>query len=163
MPAAVNLIEELEREIGISIKQRDYTELNHLLANGFSLDEKGKIIGLNLDGRLKPGISLNFLLNFKHLRVLNLNSTGINDISCLQELTQLCTLGLVHNRINVLPEEIVDLGMNIDLDSKYINGAGLFLYGNPLEKPPQEIVRQGYDIIKNWYRNHSPYQLKHRK
>jgi small GTP-binding protein len=170
----LELIKQLEIEISKKLKKRKFDEIDEFWINGFSTDENGHVIGLNLDNINLKHLPVT-LLKFKHLQLLHLFRTELTDISFLQSLSDLTnlnlsrneiidisflqglknltTLDLIDNKIIELPEAIVDLGMKIDVDSNGVKGEGLYLFGNPLEKPPIEIVRKGKDAIKAYFKS----------
>lgn len=120
---------------------------------GFSIDEKGQVTGLNLDLIELTSFTLTILSTLHHLERLSLYSTGITDISSLQRLNQLKVMYLFDNKIKQLPETILELGPDIDVYSSEIgallsNKNAIFLGGNPLEKPPEEIIRPGKEAIR---------------
>lgn len=60
--------------------------------------------------------------------------------------------------IKQLPETILELGLDIDVDSDShdvikSNKNAIFLEGNPLEKPPIEIIRQGNEAIRAYFKS----------
>jgi len=84
------------------------------------------------------------------LTKLGLHHNKITDISAFRNLTNLTWVDLSHNQIKSLPTRILDL--NIDLLWMLRKpDKGLNLYGNPLESPPVEIVKQGKDAIRNYF------------
>jgi len=87
-----------------------------------------------------------------NLRTLYLRSNQITDISALnlKELKQIKELDLRNNKISHLPQEIVDL--NIKIKWEYHYTSGINLYGNPLENPPVEIIKQGTESVKNYFK-----------
>lgn len=216
MAADLELIEQLEKEIGINLKEIDFDKIEFGAIRGFAIDEKGEVIGLNLNGiELEPlPISLSkfnncrklsldrtkikdiyFLKNFNHLSTLYLRSNQITDISLLKDLsnlidldlrnnqiTDICflkdlnhlkTLGLrnnnikdisfiqcfknlasfdlCNNKIKELPESIVE--MAIKVDSEWTGRGEICLYGNPIEKPPLEIVKKGRKATKAYFKS----------
>ena len=86
------------------------------------------------------------------LTELYLDSNQLTDVSPLQGLKQLKILNLRHNKISQLPEAIFHLGLDVIWDSKYDWFAGLHLYGNPLETPPVEVVKQGKEAVLNYFK-----------
>jgi len=214
----LELIKELEKKIGRELPERNFKYILDSSTNGFSFDEEGNVIGLNLD-RIELGPKAAFLSKFRHLEKLNLEKTGItdysflqglnnltqlylwhnqikdisflknlsnltdlvlggnniNDFSVLKELTQLTQLSLWKNQITdisffqvlrnlkkldlrdnqikELPEALLELGMEIDVNSKTAWENKIYLYGNPLERPPVEIVKKGKKAVKAWFKS----------
>ncbi|MBI9018747.1 MAG: hypothetical protein JEZ07_15950 [Phycisphaerae bacterium] len=70
----------------------------------------------------------------------------------IAQLTSLKTLYLPGNQIKALPQWITQLDMEIVWEKDY-TGNGINLYGNPLEEPPIEVVKQGKDAIKAYFEN----------
>jgi small GTP-binding protein len=85
---------------------------------------------------------------------LDLSSNQIADFSFLSGLKQLTFLNLINNKIIELPESMVNLGVEIDVgkeDAYSYDDNGIFLFGNPIEKPPLEITRKGSGAIKAYF------------
>jgi internalin A len=83
------------------------------------------------------------------LSTLDLSGNKITDISPLLGLKNLERLNLKKNKITQLPEELVDLGMEINWKSDFL--IGIILEGNPLETPPIEIVKQRTEAVRNYF------------
>ena len=83
------------------------------------------------------------------LTKLDLSENQIADISPLIGLKNLQQLTLNNNKITRLPDELVDLVMEIKWD--FDASDSIFLEGNPLETPPIEIVKQGTDAVRNYF------------
>jgi small GTP-binding protein len=109
-----------------------------------------QLTSLDLSGNQLTDISV--LQRLSQLTSLDLSYNSLTDISVLQGLSQLTSLGLRNNKISQLPETIVDLGMEIDVDKEY-GGQGILLYGNPLESPPVEIIRKGKEAIRAYFKS----------
>ncbi|MCP4219884.1 MAG: GTP-binding protein [bacterium] len=78
----------------------------------------------------------------------------MSDLSPLQGLTNLTKLDARKNSITSLPEALLQLDLEIDVDTKDLwEGSGILLYGNPLKSPPPEIIRIGKDAIRNYFRS----------
>jgi internalin A len=62
-------------------------------------------------------------------------------------------INLSGNKIGELPEKILNLELDMDVDSEFtpVEHKCIFLRGNPLEKPPLEIVRKGREAIKAYF------------
>jgi len=90
-----------------------------------------------------------FLENLKNLQSLDLGNNQISDIHFLENLTGLRNLDLKNNQIKKIPAFIFQLGMYINTD-RYMGG-GLSLFGNPIESPPLEIIKQGRQSILDWF------------
>jgi len=66
------------------------------------------------------------------------------------QLASLTRLDLQNNRLTELGEWITELDMEIKWVDGLI-GEGINLYGNPLERPPVEIVRKGREAVRNYF------------
>ena len=93
---------------------------------------------------------ISFLKDLKQLQALYLSGNQISDISFFKDLKQLQSLNLSNNQIKELPLFIFQLGMEINME-KY-GGQGLCLYGNPIESPPLEIVKQGREAVLTYFK-----------
>ncbi|MEH1829656.1 MAG: COR domain-containing protein, partial [Nostoc sp.] len=86
---------------------------------------------------------LEAIARLQQLTSLNLSSNQLTTlpetIACLPQLT---SLDLSHNQITTLPETIARLQQL----------TSLYLSFNPIEKPPPEIVAQGIEAIKDYFR-----------
>jgi len=92
---------------------------------------------------------ISVLENLIKLRRLELDNNQISDISVLENLTQLKTADLRENKIKEIPYSIFKLKMGVNADNE--GSSGLFLYGNPIESPPMEIIKQGRESVLNWF------------
>lgn len=84
------------------------------------------------------------------LTYLNLSSNQIWDVTAVKYLKNLIDLYLRNNHISQLPEELLDLGLDIGWGMFDIS-KGICLEGNPLETPPVEIVKQGTEAVRNYF------------
>ncbi|NIM11825.1 MAG: hypothetical protein GTO45_06875, partial [Candidatus Aminicenantes bacterium] len=102
-------------------------------------------LGDNQISDISPIKELNALID------LRLYNNQISDISPIKELKKNPKrLDLENNRISQLPIEIVELGMEIEWEYDYIEG--IFVRGNPLETPPIEIIKQGTEAVRNYFK-----------
>ncbi|MFC1636319.1 leucine-rich repeat domain-containing protein [Planctomycetota bacterium] len=87
-------------------------------------------------------------------KLTNLDSHGnrLTDLSPLQGLTNLTNLDLRSNRIKKLPVELLELGMEVVWEDYELEGA-INLYGNPLESPPVEVVKEGMKAIRDYFKS----------
>ena len=92
------------------------------------------------------------LEGLEKLRILYLRNNRLEDISAILGLTDLTLLDLMENEIRSLPQKILDLGMEIDIASRYHCGEGLFLYKNPIENPPLEILEEGNEAVAGYFK-----------
>ena len=89
------------------------------------------------------------------LNLLNLDQTDISDISSLRNLKNLDFLILENNNITSIPQWITDFNLKIrySINEKTRGLAkGIELSNNPLENPPLEIVKQGNESIKRYFK-----------
>lgn len=95
--------------------------------------------------------SIEPLRNLINLRHLSLQRNQISDLSPVRNLKKLSTLNLGENPIEVLPPWILDLDPDFrwtDAGERgYIN-----LGNNPLKIPPPEIVKEGKNAIRNYFK-----------
>jgi len=93
---------------------------------------------------------ISYLSGLTNLTTLDLWNNQISEISFLEGLTNLNRLDLGHNKIKKLPAEMVYLQIEIVWKDAWF-GKGLNLYGNPLEIPPVEVVKQGTEAVRNYF------------
>jgi len=118
------------------------------IVDSFVIKQLINLTDLNLE---HTGLSnISFLSGLRNLRKLDLEGNTISDISPLKDLKNLKKLDLRNNQIKELPECICDLGMDFYWDN---SAKGIGLEGNPIEIPPIEIVKQGKEKIKYWFKN----------
>jgi internalin A len=84
------------------------------------------------------------------LTELYLWQNQIADLSPLIGLKKLRRLTLDNNKITRLPGELVEGGMEIKWQDDY--RGGISLENNPLESPPIEIVKQGTNAVRNYFK-----------
>ena len=118
MPDDLKIIKQLEKRIGRGLKERGVNEIMGFKRNGFSINEKGQVIGLNLCEIKLTSPTLEILSTFHHLKILDLHSTGITDISSLQGLSNLMELYLYKNKITDI-SSLQRLGNLTYLDLSY--------------------------------------------
>jgi small GTP-binding protein len=167
------IIKQLEKEIGKTLKQKDFKNIGKIYHKGFAVDENGNVIGLNLDSlklkRLPDSLAtfhhlkilslydniltdVSILQSLNSLNILDLNNNQLADISSLQGLSNLTRLNLRHNYVTWLPEKLLDLEIEIDVDSDWSEkDKKIYLYGNPLETPPIEIIKKGKEAIRAYF------------
>ncbi|MCP5048664.1 MAG: GTP-binding protein [bacterium] len=97
---------------------------------------------------------VNALQGLTKLTKLILYNNELTDLSALQGLKYLSKLNLRNNQITQLPEKLAGLGMAINVkETIYYGQVGLFLTGNPLESPPLEILQQGGEAVKSYFKS----------
>jgi len=92
---------------------------------------------------------LSALKTLFNLTDLDLSFNPISDLSDLKALPSLTKLILIHNQLSELPEWVLNLNIPIELALQ--DGDGIFLEGNPIEKPPLEIIKQGNEAIRSYF------------
>lgn len=99
--------------------------------------------------------SLSGIERLVNLTTLHLSRNQLTSLSGLERLKKLSRLALFVNKIKQLPEAIVDLGMEIDVESGSASTGdkGIFLSGNPIESPPMEILKKGNKAIKAYFKS----------
>ncbi len=85
-----------------------------------------------------------------NLKTLNLSSNQITDISSFQELKNLTMLDLCNNKITEIPKTIVEPGLEINFYHDFPINESINLYGNPIIKPPLEIMKRGTRAIRDY-------------
>jgi len=98
MPTDLELIEQLQKEIGIKLPNLDFDEIIYSDKPGFFLDMDGYVTGLNLL-KIKLIPVPKSISKYKNLKQLNLFGTNLSDISFLKGLTLLTELSLADNQI----------------------------------------------------------------
>lgn len=110
---------------------------------------------LNLSRNFVEELPKNFF-QLVNLESLNLSYNKITKINSeINKLKNLNTVDLRGNRIKILDESLLDLAQvekyNIASDFETKLGT-IYLYGNPIEKPPLEVVNQGKASLKNYFK-----------
>jgi internalin A len=95
----LKIIKQLEKQIGRELKQRSFDEILNFENIYFSIDEKGRVTGLNLEQIKITSPTLTTLSTLHNLQRLILKSTKLTDISSLQRLSNLTSLDLGNNHI----------------------------------------------------------------
>lgn len=91
------------------------------------------------------------LENLKELRILSLSGNLLHDLSPLQTLTQLIELNLENTGLLDLSTLIPLLKVTSLRVGTEVNDEDIRLFGNPIEKPPREIIWQGREAILEWF------------
>jgi small GTP-binding protein len=121
-PAYLTLIKHLEKDLGVTMGQCPFDEIEGIKENGFSLDEVGTTVnGLSLYRvQVAPAVetlakfpdlkklsivegginNCAFVQNYPLLTHLNLTGNNIEDISCLEKLKNLANVYLGNNRVS---------------------------------------------------------------
>lgn len=131
----------LEKLTTIEFLNLSYNQINYIgfLKNLFQLRSLDLSYNNINNGR--------FLENLFELNVLNLSHNQINNIGFLKNLSQLHFLDLRHNNINELPLSALEkLPFEWDTEKNYGSYGTTTLYGNPLQNPPIEVLKQGREF-----------------
>jgi small GTP-binding protein len=96
-------------------------------------------------------LDISVLKKLTNLKLLALNDNEIFDISALSNIKELKRLDLRYNKISQIPIDMLEMGMEIKWEFQHIKD-GIYLNGNPLETPPIEIVMQGNEAVRNYFK-----------
>jgi Leucine-rich repeat (LRR) protein len=162
------------------LKQLEYLHLySNIIEDICPLKNLFELTRLNLfDNKIKNITPLEGLINLNYLAInknqindisplsklnklneLFLGHKGgnnISDISPLKELKQISRLELQNNPITNIHEWITDFDLEIQWKD-YGEVGFITFYNNPLESPPVEIVKQGKERIKEWFKQQEKY------
>ncbi|MGA1839715.1 MAG: leucine-rich repeat domain-containing protein [bacterium] len=105
----------------------------------------------SLDLRSNELSDVSFLKELKGLTTLYLGFNKLSDVSFLKELKGLTYLDLRNNRIKEVPAWLAKKDLIINIEELALFTDGIALYGNPIEKPPLEVVKRGNEAILNYY------------
>ncbi|MGE5343171.1 MAG: COR domain-containing protein [Candidatus Omnitrophota bacterium] len=132
---------------------RELTQLIYLSLDSNQIIDISPLRELTQLGNLY--LNSNQIIDFSPLRsltqltVLNLSSNQIIDISPLRELKKLNILDIRNNNIHRLLRDFAFGQTIIDWNENSFGEMNLF--GNPLESPPVEIVKQGTAAVRNYF------------
>ncbi|MCX6578770.1 MAG: GTP-binding protein [Candidatus Aminicenantes bacterium] len=167
----MEIIRKIEKLTGGKLKPRPLEGIWGI-ENGYALDKTGQVQGVNLDNREIKDISflrslsglthlylssnqitdLMPLMALSNLTELYLSNNQIADLTPLRELKHLTTLDVHKNLIRELSPDFTSLWPGMAMEWKDdLSFYSLNLYGNPLEKPPLEIIKQGKTAIKAYF------------
>ena len=86
-----------------------------------------------------------------HLKVLDLRSNQLSTLpESISKLSNLTQLYLNDNKIEKVPSWLAENKLEIEIENQYAFDS-INLYGNPIEEPPLEVVKQGNQAILNYY------------
>ncbi|TKJ41682.1 hypothetical protein CEE37_03700 [candidate division LCP-89 bacterium B3_LCP] len=85
-----------------------------------------------------------------NLTELLLYDNKLSDITPLKDLTKLNLIDFDGNPLKILPPWITDFNMDIKWTKQITEGCITF-YGNPLQTPPVEIVKQGKEAVRSYF------------
>ncbi|MCP4220196.1 MAG: hypothetical protein GY765_36530, partial [bacterium] len=148
MVSDLDIIKQLEKQLGIELEKRPIDNLPNNNAYAVAADNPESVTGLNvLEGKLND---LSLVMELQCLTSLAVVNMALTDVSPLAGLQALETLILMNNKITTLPPDVARLHMAVKWEFK-APFKGMFLYGNPLERPPVVIVRKGKNAINAWF------------
>jgi hypothetical protein len=171
MATDLEIVKKIEKKLGIELKKVD-KEGFKTKTRSYYTDDKNNIIGLRLHDLKISDISalkdlqkltvlwlydnqisdISALKDLQKLTVLTLWGNQITDISSLKDLQKLTYLDLMNNRLTTLPGWITELGLELEWGYP-IKFEGIFLEGNPLESPPVEIVKEGTEAVRAYFKS----------
>jgi len=138
------VIKDLNKLEKIGINNSDLSDIS-------ILDKHRNLKYLNLS--YNKIIDISPLQNLKNLNELLLSNNQISDISALKDLKNLETLDLRDNLIKILPKWICDFPkMKIYWKKLGMYDNSISLFNNPIENIPIELVTQGKEAIKNYFK-----------
>ncbi len=85
------------------------------------------------------------------IKTLDISRNQVSDLSPLTGFNFLQKLDARHNRVTGLPPQILDLQPSLDIEESFAREEKIYLYGNPLEQPPPEIIRQGKIAVREYF------------
>ncbi len=94
-------------------------------------------------------IDIRALSGLTSLKVLTMSYNKVNEIEPIRNFSDLTYLGLGGNALKKLPSWITDFP--IEICWEYRKNA-VVLFDNPLESPPPEIVKQGKEAVRNYFK-----------
>lgn len=146
----VNQISNLEPLSGLM-------RLKELSLSGNRIRDIGPLSGLVQLRELSLGVNqisdIRPLSELKQLQKLSLGVNQIKELDPLSGLTHLIRLSLIKNPIKNLPVWITDFSMGIQWEDSYFGVDGyVTFYDNPLESPPPEIVKEGKETIRSYFK-----------
>ena len=150
---ALILSNEWYDENGYESESNNKGKYNKISSIPEEISNLKRLTALNLGGTYDNRLEITdirFLENQTGLQTLNLSNNQITDIRFLEKLTGLQILDLKNNKIKEVPKFIFHLNMEIDM--REYGGEGLFLFGNPIETPPVEILKQGKEAVLTYFR-----------
>ncbi|MCI5124038.1 MAG: hypothetical protein D3925_06075 [Candidatus Electrothrix sp. AR5] len=99
--------------------------------------------------------NISVLQELYKLREINLKKNQIKEISVFRKFISLNRLSLENNRITKLPDWITELPPETIYDRYDSNpdGKGIHVFNNPLTNPPPEIIDQGREAMRAYFRS----------
>ncbi len=96
--------------------------------------------------------NVSFLKELKGLISLSLRNNDLSDVSFLKEMKSYNTVDLADNNIKNFESWLVENRLDIKIEDKREKKC-INLYGNPLESPPLQVVKQGNDAIRKYFKD----------
>ncbi|MCP4213645.1 MAG: GTP-binding protein [bacterium] len=149
MASDLEIIKQLEKQLGFKLEKRSIDDMEYKKCYAVETDDPGCVTGLSLYDCKLTDISP--LGGLKALTVLNLHNNQLSDISPLRGLKALTKLDVRNNRLISLPTDVARWNLGVKWEYKTSRDEGIFLEGNPLGKPPVEVVKQGSNAINAWF------------
>ena len=92
-----------------------------------------------------------FISNLSNLTVLYLSGNQLSTLpDSISNLSNLTRLDLSFNQIKKIPSWLAENKLEIQIENEYASNC-INLFGNPIEEPPLEVVKQGNESIRNYY------------
>ena len=104
----------------------------------------------SLDLRNNSLSDVSFLRELTGLTSLDLSSNRLSDVSFLRELTEVQTANFSENQIRDLPSWFFGKGIHVEIENEYLSDC-LNITGNPIEKPPVDIIKQGNKAVARYF------------
>ncbi|AKB51693.1 hypothetical protein MSBRW_2440 [Methanosarcina barkeri str. Wiesmoor] len=137
---------ELKSLTQINIYENQLTSLPHEISELKSLTQ------LSISGNQLTSLPSE-IANLESLTQLDISRNQLTSLPLeITELKNLTQLDISSNKLTSLPPEILKLGIDIEWGNNSAE-KGIFLEGNPLEKPPIEIVKQGREAVINYFKS----------
>ncbi|CAM9466296.1 unnamed protein product, partial [Hapterophycus canaliculatus] len=107
---------------------------------------------LDLSGNQLEGAIPMEVANLSGLELLKLDANSLTGTipSALARLGGLVQVDLEGNSLTELPKDLASEWASMKLDETRL---GLFLDGNPWERPPPTVLSQGLDAVEKWWRD----------
>lgn len=132
---------------------KNFTAAVHYKTKG---NQKETILSLKLSGADLYSVP-DVVLNLNKIRVLDISNNRIETIpEYLLKLSDLNVLNLCNNRIKFLPRWLFEIPNSIVSLNQPSNSLStipktIFLKGNPIQVPPQEIIKRGRESVLTYF------------
>jgi len=135
-------LEELKQLLELSLSRNQITEIKNL-------EELKNLSRLSLLGN--QIIEVKNLKDLQQLSELSLSRNQITEIKNLEELQKLSNIDLSKNKIHNIQSLLFYFEKGLDVSNEKYFFKGIFLEDNPLVKPPMQVVKQGREVIIEWF------------